>query len=221
MADDQTQQVVEEPTATVDTPAVSDTQQSVTDPTATIAGTAVTSEPTVEEKTADEQASTDQPVSYDFTNVIPENFEFSEDEQSKFVEVIKDMKLSNEQASAIAKYGMDWCQGIVNGIAEQIVAERKGWAETAKQELGNEFESSVKLCGTAIEHIEKTVPGIRQALNETGAGNRVEIIKAFSLLGQLISGDPGMVQQTGVTGADGVKGGFASRYPNTDFKKYY
>ena len=85
MADDQTQQVVEEPTATVDTPAVSDTQQSVTDPTATIAGTAVTSEPTVEEKTADEQASTDQPVSYDFTNVIPENFEFSEDEQSKFV----------------------------------------------------------------------------------------------------------------------------------------
>lgn len=197
-------------------------QGNVNDPAATIAGTAAQSgtEPTDEPKgNADDQKQ--EPVTYDFKDVIPETFEFSEEEQGKFVEVIKDMNLSNEQASAIAKYGMEWAQGIVSDIADQIVAERKGWAETAKQELGADFDKTVQLCGTAIEHIEKTVPGIRQALNETGAGNRIEIIRAFSLLGTMIGSDPGMAQQGGVADANGVKNEYASRYPNTDFKKYY
>lgn len=198
-------------------------QGNVNDPAATIAGTAAQSganaADTPKDGNADDQKQ--EPVTYDFKDVIPETFEFSEEEQGKFVEVIKDMNLSNEQASAIAKYGMEWAQGIVSDIADQIVAERKGWAETAKQELGADFDKTVQLCGTAIEHIEKTVPGIRQALNETGAGNRIEIIRAFSLLGTMIGSDPGIAQQGGVADANNVKNEYASRYPNTDFKKYY
>lgn len=198
-------------------------QQAVADPAATIAGTAATSDAQQADKPTDKQdkGENNAAVTYDFKDVVPENFEFSAEEQGKFVEVIKDMNLSNEQASAIAKYGMEWAQGIVNGIAEQIVTERKGWADTARQELGADFDNTVKLCGTAIEHIEKTVPGIRQALNETGAGNRIEIIRAFSLLGNMISGDPGMAQKDGTATADGVKSEYAARYPNTDFRKYY
>lgn len=201
--------------------ATNDNQQAGADPTATIAGTAVQSGAATADDQTQDDGKTDEPVTYDFKDVIPENFEFSEEEQGKFVDVIKDMNLSSEQAKSIAKYGMEWCQGIVNGIAEQLVAERKGWADTARQELGADFDKNVQLCGVAIEHVEKTVPGIRQALNETGAGNRIEIIRAFSLLGTLLSGDPGVAQQAGVTGADGAKDEFANRYPNTDFKKYY
>lgn len=228
MADNNNQPTVtddQQAAGAVNEPADNGTQQGdVTDPAATIAGTAAASvtEPAGEPQgNVNEPEPKQEPVTYDFKGVIPENFEFSEEEQGKFVEVIKDMNLSNEQASAIAKYGMEWAQGLVNDIAEQIVAERKGWADTAKQELGADFEKTVKLCGTAIEHVEKSVPGIRQALNETGAGNRIEIIRAFSLLGTMISGDPGMAQQGGVTGVNGVKDEYADRYPNTDFKKYY
>ena len=59
------------------------------------------------------------------------------------------------------------------------------------------------------------MPGIREALNVTGAGNRIEFIRAFELLGKLVQEDPGK----GNAG-NAVKDIFAQRYPNTDFSKY-
>lgn len=191
-----------------------------TDVAATIAGTAAQAKEADDKtETAEAQQAQKEEVVYDFKESIPSNFEWSEEESNKFVEVIKDMNLSNEQANEIAKYGLTWAQGIVNGIGEQILEERKGWAETAKQELGTDFDKTVRTCGVAVEHIEKTVPGIRQALNETGAGNRIEIIKALSILGEMLAGDPGMVAKAGETN-NPVANELANRYPNTDFKKY-
>lgn len=212
MNDDKVNVEPAEPTATPEPAGVPDNQPNdVPDVAATITGTAAKSEP---EKVEPE------PITYDFKDVVPSDFEFDEAEQAKFVEVIKDMNLSSENANAIAKYGMEWAQGIVRGIGEQILAERREWGENAKQELGADFDKTVQTCGVAVEHLEKTVPGIRQALNETGAGNRIEIIRAFSLLGSLISADPGMTQRGGVADVNGVKDEYANRYPNTDFKKY-
>lgn len=197
-------------------------QSEATDVAATIAGTAAKAKET-DDKTDSAEAQQEQKeeVVYDFKESIPSNFEWSEEESNKFVEVIKDMNLSNEQANEIAKYGLTWAQGIVNGIGEQILEERKGWADTARQELGTDFDKTVQTCGVAVEHIEKTVPGIRQALNETGAGNRIEIIKALSILGEMLGSDPGKAAQGGVLGGNANVGGeLANRYPNTDFKKY-
>ena len=59
------------------------------------------------------------------------------------------------------------------------------------------------------------MPGIREALNVTGAGNRIEFIHAFAMLGKLVQEDPGK----GNAG-NAVKDIFAQRYPNTDFSKY-
>ena len=50
---------------------------------------------------------TQQPgtVNYDFAGVeMPEGYELSADEQGRFVDVIKGMNLSNDQARALAKY---------------------------------------------------------------------------------------------------------------------
>lgn len=214
MNDDKVNVEPAEPTATQEPANVPDNQpNNVPDVAATITGTAAQGE----DKKVDEPAA---PITYDFKGVVPSDFEFDEAEQAKFVEVIKDMNLSSENANAIAKYGMEWAQGIVRGIGEQILAERREWGENAKQELGADFDKTVQTCGVAVEYLEKTVPGIRQALNETGAGNRIEIIRAFSLLGSLISADPGMAQRGGVANVNGVKDEYVSRYPNTDFKKY-
>ena len=191
--------------------------ESNADLTATIAGKAAKEEAKEETEV---NKSAEGEVVYDFKGSIPEGFEFSEEESNKFVEVIKGMNLSNEQANAIAKYGMEYAQTVEKQIGEAILAERKAWGEQAKQELGTDFDKTVRTCGLAVEHIEKNVPGIRQALNETGAGNRIEIIKALSILGEMLSADPGMASKSGVVNSDNGGGELASRYPNTDFKKY-
>ncbi|WP_455652267.1 hypothetical protein [Phascolarctobacterium sp.] len=144
-----------------------------------------------------QQQNSDEPITYDFKETISamEDFEFSQEESDKFVEVIKDMGINNEQANAIVKYGGEWGKGIadaaMNAVMEQRNAEVEGWGEAAKKELGTEFDSTISLCGLAVEHVEKVVPGIRQALNETGAGNRIEVIRAFSMLGKFLESDPG------------------------------
>ena len=49
-------------------------------------------------------------------------------------------------------------------------------------------------------------------LNETGAGNRVEMIRLMAAIGDLIGEDGG--------DRNGSGGTEKSIYPNTDFKKY-
>jgi hypothetical protein len=65
--------------------------------------------------------------------------------------------------------------------------------------MGADFEKTMTTAGAGIEDVEKVVPGIRKALNETGAGNRIEVIRAFEMLGQLVQADPGKMVNAGGT----------------------
>lgn len=162
-----------------------------------------------------------EPIAYDFKETISamDDFEFSQEESDKFVEVIKDMGLNNEQANAIVKYGGEWGKGIaeaaMNAVIEQRNTEVQNWGEAAKKELGTEFDSIISLCGLAVEHVEKAVPGIRQALNETGAGNRIEVIRAFSMLGKFLESDPGK----GAGAPAAQESSLEKFYDKTDFSK--
>lgn len=159
-------------------------------------------------------------VTYNFADTVKayEGFEFSQENSDGFVNTIKDMGLSNEQANAVVKYGMDWASNLVKDVRTEVQNELdnmvKGWGETAKQELGSNFDATISKAGTAIEAVEKAVPGIRQALQETGAGNRIEFIRALAFFADKIAGDPGMIN-----GANGSKpvDEYALLYPNTDW----
>lgn len=165
----------------------------------------------------------EQTVAYNFADTIKgyEGFEFSQEDSNNFVSTIKDMGLNNDQANAIVKYGMDWASNLVKGTQENLQAELdemvKGWGETAKQELGTNFEATLSKAGSTLELVEKSIPGIRQALQETGAGNRVEIIKALAFFADKFAGDPGMI--SGVQGSNPANAA-ANLYPNTDFNLY-
>ena len=160
-------------------------------------------------------------VTYNFADTVKayENFEFSQKNSDDFVNVIKDMGLNNEQANAVVKYGMDWANGLVNDVRANVQQELdnmvKGWGETAKQELGSNFDATISKAGSAIEMVEKTVPGIRQALQETGAGNRIEIIRALAFFADGFASDPGMIN--GAKGSQPVDE-YAQLYPNTDWR---
>ena len=147
-------------------------------------------------------------VTYDFSKVqMPEGYTLSEEESKQFLDVIKDMGLSNEQAGNIVKYGAEYGQRLVDGVVKEYEDTVKGWGETAKQELGADFDKTVAL---AVDARDK-FPGLREALEESGAGNRVEVIRAMAKLGEYLSGDPGMAQ-----GAGTLKGGGAD--PMSDAK---
>lgn len=155
------------------------------------------------------------PESYDFTGSLPEGMELDEKEVGDFGALCRELNLTNEQANKLAAYGFGYAQRGFDAYNTQREAEITGWGDEAKKELGSKYNETLSLAGVGIEALEKTVPGIREALNVTGAGNRIEFIHAFAMLGKLVQEDPGK----GNAG-NAVKDIFAQRYPNTDFSKY-
>ena len=153
------------------------------------------------------------PEAYDFKASIPEGVEVDEALTKDFSEVARSMNLTNEQANTMAQFGFKYGEQIANAVREQYSAEVTKWGEAAKAEMGANFEKVMSTAGAGIEAVEKVVPGIRQALNETGAGNRIEVIKAFEMLGQLVQADPGKMVNAGGT-MDQPKGA-TTWYPNS------
>ena len=138
------------------------------------------------------------PEAYDFKATIPEGVELDEKITKEFSDLSRSMNLTNEQANQMAAYGIQYAQQVAEAARGEYNAQVAQWGEAAKAEMGANFEAVMTKAGAGIEAVEKAVPGIRQALNETGAGNRIEVIRAFEMLGQLVQADPGkMVNVTG------------------------
>jgi hypothetical protein len=160
-----------------------------------------------------EEAAPVVPEAYDFKASIPEGVEMDEALTKDFSELARSMNLTNEQANTMAQFGFKYGEQIANAVREQYAAEVTKWGEAAKAEMGANFDSIMSTAGAGIEAVEKVVPGIRQALNETGAGNRIEVIKAFEMFGQLVQADPGKMVNAGGT-VDQPKGA-TTWYPNS------
>ena len=158
------------------------------------------------------------PVTYDFSGVqLPEGYTLSEDESKQFVDVIKDMGLHNEQAGALVKYGTEYGKRLVDAVVKEHDDMIKEWGEKAKTELGADLQKHLSYAAVARDKF----PGLKEALDESGAGNRVEVIKAMAKLGEYLSSDPGMVPNAGTqrTNVDPMNDA-KTLYPNTDFSKY-
>lgn len=154
--------------------------------------------------------------SFDLYDIsLPEGTEVDETSLREFSALAGKIGLSGEAANELAGYGFSFAQKAQEAVLRQRTEEVKGWGEEAKRELGARFDEVVGCAGKGIEVLERQIPGIRQALNETGAGNRVEIIRAIAYLGSLVGEDGGK----GLGGAMGASAG-RSMYPNTNFDKY-
>jgi hypothetical protein len=150
---------------------------------------------TTTEQTPQEPAGA--PEQYDLKATIPEGVEMDEAITKEYSDIARSMNLTNEQANQMAAYGIKYGQQVADAVRSQYNAEVKAWGEQAKAEMGANFESTMTTAGAGIEAVEKAVPGIRKALNETGAGNRIEVIRAFEMLGRLVQADPGKMVNAG------------------------
>ena len=152
------------------------------------------------------------PDTYDFKGVVPEGMDYDEASAAAFGEVAKKAGLSQEQASAIATYGMQYMQQGADAALKAVYDTQAAWADEARTQLGGKFDATVAKAAAARDALAEKVPGFTAMLNETGAGNRVEMIRLMAAVGELIGEDGG--------DRNGSGGMEKSIYPNTDFKKY-
>lgn len=153
------------------------------------------------------------PEAYDFTSALPEGETLDEAISQKFGEICKGMNLTNEQANQMAAYGFEYGKGLIQQMNDMREAQYDKWQEETRKELGADFDKTMNEYGAGLQYLEKTSPGIRKLLSETGVGDRIEIVRAISELGRLVSEDGGV-------GSGNAKGGKTPMYPNTNFDNY-
>lgn len=151
------------------------------------------------------------PDAYDFKSIVPDGMDYDEASAAAFGEVAKKAGLSQEQASAIAAYGMQYMQQGVDAAVQAIRDTQATWAEEARAALGGDFEAQVAKAAAGRDALAAKIPGLVDMLNETGAGNRIEMIRLMAAVSELVGEDGG---------ANGATGAEKSIYPNTDFRRY-
>lgn len=166
----------------------------------------------VQQPQAGNNQPTGAPDAYDFSGIVPDGMEYNAQAAQEFGGIARECGLSQEQASKIAQYGMQFMQNGVNAAMQQVQATYAKWGEDAKTALGADYDKTVAKAAVGINRLEKSIPGLRAVFNETGAGNRLEMIQLLAAVGDLVGEDNGH----GVPGYGGEK----SLYPNTNFGQY-
>ena len=155
---------------------------------------------------------TGAPDAYDFSQIVPDGMDYDQQAAQEYGAIARECGLTQEQASKIAQYGMQFMQNGVQAAMQQIAATQAKWAEDAKAALGADYDKTVARAAVGINRLERNIPGLRAAFNETGAGNRIEMINLLAAIGDLVGEDGGH-------GAPGY-GGEKTLYPNTNFGQY-
>lgn len=151
------------------------------------------------------------PATYDFSGVVPEGLEYDTERAGQFGALARECGLSQEQASKLASYGIQYMQAGQQAVADGIRQTMDGWAQEARQQLGGQFDDVTARAAVGLNAAERKIPGLRQMMNLTGAGNRVEMIQLMAEFGKLVGEDPGHI---------GEGAHEKTLYPNTDFSRY-
>lgn len=155
---------------------------------------------------------TGAPDTYDFTASLPEGMELDQDTADSFGELARGMNLTNDQANELAKFGYDWAGKVGEAYQKAQQEEADANAAAAMKELGKDFEPTVARAGILMNYLERQIPGIRDSFAGSAVFSSLPMLKAFALLGDLISEDGGIKTNTAaVTKED-------NPYPNTDWE---
>lgn len=129
---------------------------------------------------------------YDFSTAF-EGGEVDQTIADEFSKMLNGVGATQEQALQMAKFGNQYATNLVtayeNQKQEALKAQYKGYADNAREVLGNKFDTTVSQAAAGVEAVEKTIPNIREILAENGLGNRVEVIQLFAHIAGMASED--------------------------------
>ena len=138
-------------------------------------------QPIVEEASA-------QPVYGEFK--LPEGVTVDADSLKPATELFAETGLSQDQAQKFIDLAMARETAAAHKSVQAFVDLQSQWVSEIKADPdigGDRLKSSLASANRAIDRLN--VPGLREALNFTGAGNHPAIVKAFVRLGQMIAED--------------------------------
>lgn len=156
--------------------------------------------------------STGAPDTYDFTSSLPEGMELDQDTADSFGELARGMNLTNDQANELAKFGYEWAGKVGEAYQKAQQEEADANAAEAMKELGKDFEPTVARAGVLMNYLERQIPGIRDSFAGSAVFSSLPMLKAFALLGDLISEDGGIKTNTAAATKED------NPYPNTDWE---
>lgn len=133
-----------------------------------------------------------EPIVYDFSTAF-EGGEVDQTIADEFSKMLNGVGATQEQALEMAKFGNQYATNLVtayeNQKQEALKAQYKGYADNAREVLGNKFDDTVSKAAAGVEAVEKTIPNIREILAENGLGDRVEVIQLFVHIANMASED--------------------------------
>lgn len=133
-----------------------------------------------------------EPTVYDFSTAF-EGGEVDQTIADEFSKMLNGVGATQEQAVELAKFGSKYAADLVSAYETQkqqaLDEQYKGYAETAKETLGVKFDETVSQAAAGVEAVEKTIPNIREILEENGLGNRLEVIQLFAHIANMASED--------------------------------
>ena len=133
-----------------------------------------------------------EPIVYDFSTAF-EGGEVDQTIADEFSKMLNGVGATQEQALEMAKFGNQYATNLVtayeNQKQEALNAQYKGYADNAREVLGNKFDAIVSQAAAGVEAVETTIPNIREILAENGLGNRVEVIQLFAHIAGMASED--------------------------------
>ena len=121
---------------------------------------------------------------------LPDGSTVDGESMERATELFKEAGLPQEQAQKFIDLALSREQAAATRGVQAFVDLQTKWVSEIKADPeigGTRFEASMASAGRAIDRLG--VPGLREALNLTGAGNNPAIVKAFVRLGQMVSED--------------------------------
>ena len=141
-----------------------------------------------EDEQEEKEESGDEPKEYgDFT--LPEGVQADEEVMGSFKDIAKEAGLKQEDAQKLVDLAADMMQKQADSIYESHKKAVEDWGKQAEadEELKGNFKENVGLAKKALDQFGSKE--LTEFLNETGAGNHPEVIKAFYRIGKAISED--------------------------------
>ena len=121
---------------------------------------------------------------------LPEGMTLDAESLRPATELFTESGLSQEQAQRFIDLALAREQAAAQRGAQAFVDLQNQWVSEIKADPdigGARLTASLASAARAIDRLD--VPGLREALNFTGAGNHPAVVKAFVRLGQMVSED--------------------------------
>ena len=159
-----------------------------TTPTPAMAEESVLTAPNTEAEAAPVESVPEAPAYGEFK--LPDGASVDGEQLEQATALFKEAGLPHEQAQKFIDLALSREQAAATRGVQAFVDLQTKWVSEIKADPeigGTKFEASMASASRAIDRLG--VPGLKEALNLTGAGNNPAIVKAFVRLGQMVSED--------------------------------